>query len=219
MSSNFVPAADSSFDEWQKPLVVNLKANAVQWGIPARSITDIEAEQAEFETRYAAAENPATRTKAAVTTKTDARKKFESTLRTAIKAYITYNPAVTDEDRINMGLPVHKTTRTAVGVPTTYPECTVETALRQIIIHFRDAGKDRKAKPAGVSGALIRWDILDAPPTKSVELLNSALDTASPYTLRFTENQRGSRVYFALAWQNTKGELGPWSEIGMAIVP
>ena len=219
MATSFIPSADSSFNEWQKPLVVSLKTGAKSWGIPVETITTIEAEQAEFETRYKTAENPATRTKAAITTKTDARKKFETTLRTTIKAYVTYNPKVTDENRINMGLPIHKTSRTPVAVPATYPEHTVETALRQIVIHFRDAGKERKAKPTGVGGALIRWDILDTPPTKAVELLNSALDTASPYTLRFTENQRGSRVYFALAWQNTKGEVGPWSEIGMAIVP
>ena len=219
MRSDFVPRSDVQFNEWQKNLVVNMKASAMPWGIPPGAINDIEAEQAEFETRYAVAENPATRTRAAIVMKDEARKSFESLIRITVKAYITYNPAVTDEERINMGLRVHKTTRTAVGVPTTYPEYTVETALRQLSIHFRDAGKDSKAKPAGISGALIRWDILNKPPTKSADLLNSALDTASPYTIRFTENQRGSRVYFALAWQNTKGELGPWSEIGMAIIP
>ena len=219
MKTDFIPRADSSFNDWQKPLVVSLKTNATSWGIPTSTITAIETEQAEFENRYETAENPATRTKAAVTTKTEARKKFEGTLRTTIKAYVTYNPAVTDEERINMGLPIHKTTRTAVAVPTTFPEYTVETALRQVTIRFRDAAAGSKAKPAGVNGALIRWDILDTPPEKAIALLNSTLDTASPYTLTFTENQRGKRVYFALAWQNTKGEIGPWSEIGMAIVP
>ena len=219
MRSDFVPRPDAQFDKWQKNLVVNLKDGASAWGIPSESLTGIETQQAEFESRYAAVENPATRTHAAVVMKDESRKSFENLLRVTIKAHITYNPAVTDEDRVNMGLPIHKTTRTSVAVPTTYPEYTVETALRQIIIHFRDAGKDRKAKPTGVGGALIRWEIRDTPPAKSADLLNSALDTASPYTLTFTDAQRGSRVYFALAWQNTKGELGPWSEIGMAIVP
>ena len=219
MKNDFIPRSDAQFNEWQKNLVVNLKANAKAWGIPTGSITGLETEQAAFESRYVTAENPATRTRAAVAMKDESRKSFESLIRVTLKAYVTYNPAVSEGNRINMALPVHKTTRTAVAVPATYPEYTVETSLRQIIIHFRDAGKERKAKPTGVGGALIRWDILDNPPVKAIDLLNSALDTASPYTLRFTENQRGSRVYFALAWQNTKGEVGPWSEIGMAIVP
>ena len=219
MKNDFIPRSDAQFNEWQSNLFAKLQQNATKWGIPAAQITELTSLKKEFEVRYAAAENPATRTRAAVTMKNEARKAYESAIRSVLKAYVTYNPAVSDEDRINMGLPIHKTSRTSVAVPATYPEYTVETSLRQIIIHFRDAGKERKAKPTGVGGALIRWDILDTPPTKAIDLLNSALDTASPYTLRFTENQRGSRVYFALAWQNTKGEVGPWSEIGMAIVP
>ncbi|MDR3329013.1 MAG: hypothetical protein LBS63_02745, partial [Prevotellaceae bacterium] len=41
-----------------------------------------------------------------------------------------------------------------------------------------------------------------------LKLPNSALDTASPYTLDFTEAQRGKWVYACLAWQNPKGEKG-----------
>ncbi|MDR0982341.1 MAG: hypothetical protein LBM07_03750, partial [Culturomica sp.] len=44
------------------------------------------------------------------------RKEYETQLRMFIKSYITYNPKVSDEDKINMGLPVHKTTRTPVPV-------------------------------------------------------------------------------------------------------
>ena len=219
MSSNFIPTSDAKFNDWQGNLITKLQLGAKKWGIPTAQMTELENLKKEFEIRYTTADNPATRTRAAVTMKNETRKTYESAIRSLLKAYVTYNPTVSDEDRINMGLPIHKTSRTPVSVPATYPEYTVETSLRQIIIHFRDAGKERKAKPTGVGGALIRWDILDTPPTKAVELLNSVLDTASPYTLRFTENQRGSRVYFALAWQNTKGEVGPWSEIGMAIVP
>ena len=219
MTKDFIPRPDAAFNDWQKPLVASLKNSATVWGIPTSTMSTVEAEQSDFERRYETAENPSSRTKTAVAMKTQARKKFESTLRATIKAHVTYNPAVSDESRIDMGLPVHKTTRTAVAVPTSFPEYTVETALRQVTIHFRDAVAGNKAKPTGVSGALIRWDMLDAPPEKAVDLLNSILDTASPHTLTFTENQRGSRVYFALAWQNTKGEVGPWGEIGMAIVP
>jgi hypothetical protein len=31
--------------------------------------------------------------------------------------------------------------------------------------------------------------------------------------------QRGKTVYFALRWENTRGEKGPWSEIMSAIIP
>jgi hypothetical protein len=77
----------------------------------------------------------------------------------------------------------------------------------------------KKAKPHGVSGAVARYDVLDAPPADVNDLKQSLLDTASPCHLDFSEAQRGSRVYYCLAWQNTRGEKGPWSQIEMAIIP
>ena len=219
MSTNFIPSNDAQFNDWQRNLFSILQQNAAQWGISAARMAELQSFKIEFENRYLVTEFPANRTRAAIVMKNEACKVYKSAIRGILKAYVTYNPDVNDDQRINMGLPIHKTSRTSIAVPATYPEYTVETSLRQIIIHFRDAGKDRRAKPAGVGGALIRWDILENPPAKAVDLSNSALDTATPYTLKFTENQRGFRVYFALAWQNTKGEVGPWSEIGMAIVP
>jgi hypothetical protein len=30
---------------------------------------------------------------------------------------------------------------------------------------------------------------------------------------------RGKKLYFALRWENTRGEKGPWSEIHSTIIP
>jgi hypothetical protein len=35
----------------------------------------------------------------------------------------------------------------------------------------------------------------------------------------FENDQRGKTVYFALRWENTRGEKGPWSAIQIAIIP
>jgi hypothetical protein len=156
-----------------------------------------------------------------VLAKTEARKIAESKIRTALKSYVTYNPAVTDEDRRSMDLPIHKTTRTPAPVATTYPDFDVDSGtIRRLTIHFYDqGGKHSKAKPAGQHGAEIRWAMLDSPPTKIDDLLRSAFDTHTPFTLEFDEDQRGKTVYFCLCWENTRGEKGPWSEIISAIVP
>ncbi|MDR1724124.1 MAG: hypothetical protein LBR84_09345 [Tannerella sp.] len=44
-------------------------------------------------------------------------------------------------------------------------------------------------------------------------------DAASPITFTFTGEQRGQCFYFALRWKNTRGDKGPWSEIGSAVIP
>ena len=131
-----------------------------------------------------------------------------------------YSTKVTDDYRLEMGIAIRPTHRTPAPVPTTYPIFTIDSSvIRRLTVNFRDQNSNRKAKPAGVSGAMIRWAILDTVPKDVEALINSALDPTSPFTLDFTESQRGKKVYFCLSWQNTKGEKGPWSEIGVAIVP
>ena len=84
---------------------------------------------------------------------------------------------------------------------------------------FFDSANEARAKPAGQHGAEILWAILDAPPAHLGDLVHSAFDTHSPYTLSFDESERGKTVYFALCWENTRGEKGPYSPIESAIVP
>ena len=201
-------------------LSLNMEKMGIE-GANARWVENVfNKEQTNYADVFLAWQNPAERTPLKVVAIKDAKITFVPTYRQLYTGLLKNNPNVTNEDLVAMALPERSSKKpTPVPPPTTRPEHTVETALKELIIHFRDAGSKSKAKPAGVGGALIRWEIRDTPPTKALDLLNSALDTATPFTLQFTENQRGNRVYFALAWQSTKGEVGPWSEIGMAIIP
>jgi hypothetical protein len=152
--------------------------------------------------------------------KNDARKALEKDLRKAIAEYLTYNHLLTDGDRQLLGLPVHKTSHTPVPAPTTIPEAEVVLPSPAVVeIHFRDAGNEHKAKPAGVHGAEIAWAILDAPTTDWSQLTHSSFDTNTPFRLSFEGAERGKTLYFALRWENTRGVKGPWSEIHSAIIP
>jgi hypothetical protein len=50
-------------------------------------------------------------------------------------------------------------------------------------------------------------------------LTKSAFDTASPYTFKFDEPERGKALYLCPCWENNKGDKGPWGEIYKAIIP
>ncbi|MDR0982978.1 MAG: hypothetical protein LBM07_07060 [Culturomica sp.] len=191
------------------------------WSIPIDALTATTELQTKWEAAYSIVTDPATKTSSAVHLKNATRKEYETQLRMFIKSYITYNPKVSDEDKINMGLPVHKTTRTPVPVPTTVPNVSGidRNAIRRITISFIDSGSDHRAKPAGVQGAVIKWIVSDTPPVGIDVFTNSLLDTRSPITLEFTDQQRGKTVYFILAWQNTRGEMGNFGEIQSSIVP
>ena len=65
----------------------------------------------------------------------------------------------------------------------------------------------------------LAWGILDEPPKDLHDLNRQSVASRTPYTLSFTEAERGKTVYIALAWQNNRGNIGPWSEIQSAVIP
>jgi hypothetical protein len=146
---------------------------------------------------------------------------LEKDTRQSVKEYLTFNHAVTNDDRNALGLPIHKTTRTPAPVAATYPDFDVDSGtIRRLTVDYYDQGsKTSKAKPAGQHGVEIRWAESDTPIVNVSELTNSAFDTRTPFTIEFTGDQRGKTVYICLCWENTRGEKGPWSEIVSAIVP
>jgi hypothetical protein len=220
MKSYFIPGADAAFNSWQSILIAYAIANKVSFNIPDNALDTLLQLKDVWDVKFALADNPETRTSPIVIAKNEAKQNYEKELRAFIKAFLQYNPAVTDEDRANMGLPIHSTSRKPVPVPTTYPESEVDSSvIRRLSIRFRDLGKKTIAKPYGVHGAEIRWAILSETPSGVDKLVNSAFDTHTPFTIEFKEEERGQSFYFCLRWENTRGDKGPWSEIANAKIP
>jgi hypothetical protein len=219
--SDFLPRKDADFLTWVTNFLAALLKILTRIGFPDAVYGIINERAGIFSDKLRIAEAPETRTKAAVQEKNEARKSLETYLRQAIAEYLTRNHLLTDADRDNLGLPIHKSGRTPSPVATTYPDYDIDSStIRRLTVHFYDQGKKTsKAKPAGQHGAEIRWAILDTPPVDVKELAQSAFDTRTPFTIEFEGHERGKTIYFCLCWENTRGEKGPWSEIQSAIIP
>ena len=113
-----------------------------------------------------------------------------------------------------MKIPVHATTRTRVGVPTTAPIATIDTSRRlSHILDFRDKDRPRsKAKPDGVAGCEIWVKIGGNPPAAPSELHYLGSDTNTPYLNEYPGADAGKPAHYWLRWVNTRGEKGPWSD-------
>jgi hypothetical protein len=218
---NYLPRKDADFLQRTVNFLAVLVKIFERIGFPTAVYQQLLELKNRFDDKLRIAEAPETRTKPAVRDKNDARQSLETSLRQAIREYLTNNHLLTDADRDSLGLPVYKTTRTPAPVADKAPDAEADTStMAHLAIHFYEAGgKHKKAKPAGQHGAEIGWIISDTPPARWDELTHSAIDTNSPFTLAFEHDQRGKTVYFALRWENTRGEKGPWSEIMNAIIP
>ncbi|MDR1335405.1 MAG: hypothetical protein LBK22_01080 [Tannerella sp.] len=215
-----MPRAEAIFFNWQDVLVHYASTRYKTWGVPDDTWKKLLDKQATYKNRYAVAEDPATHTPTANLMRKEARADYEALIRLIVKAYIINNPAVSDEDRKNMNLPIHDTKPSHVQDPTSMPEAESDSStIRRIGVHFHDKGKKSKAKPAGVQAAVIRWAILDHPPVSDEELIHTVIATHSPYVLEFDASDRGKTVYFCLCWINTRGKEGPKSEVYSAIIP
>jgi hypothetical protein len=86
------------------------------------------------------------------------------------------------------------------------------------IIYQEGTGR-KGSKPPEAEGARVHYGVPGAPPAEQKELPASVWATRCPHTITFRETDRGKRAYFALQWENSKGEEGPWSEIQSEIIP
>lgn len=214
----YIPNKDSELSSWAENFVSVILANEAIWGIPSEEIREIQNAIQEFRSLYEICATPA-RTSIIVAQKNEARKRLVSLIRGMVDFRLK-NPIITDDQLIAMGLPVKDKIPTPVPVPSNFPFVLIRVLGRLLIeIIFYSTESIRKAKPYGCNGAVISYAILDNPPHNQEELTHTVLATKTPYKMEFKEEERGKTVYIALRWQNTKGQLGPWSEIISTIVP
>jgi hypothetical protein len=176
-----------------------------------------------FDTAFRKWENPATRTTVITEQLSEAEAAFKPEYRKLYTGFLKNSPLVTDDDLVSMGLPKrHTGGNKPAPVPKEYPGSDADTSvMRQITIHFFE-GNDthKKAKPAGVHGAEIRWVVRDAFEDVHIDdLIHSSFDTHTPITIEFADEQRGKILYYALRWENSTGKKGPFGPVQGTVIP
>jgi hypothetical protein len=218
---DYMPRKDWDFLQWVVVLLNSLGESLERFNFPVAEFNRLTALKDDFEVKLHASWDVSTRTSVMIHAKTTARRLLEAEARQSVKEFLAHNRAVSNPDRVMLGIPIYKTTRVPSAVAVEAPLARVDTSmLGHVNIFFRGSeGKHRRAKPPGQHCVEAGWVIADAPPASWEELLHSAVTTRSPLTLSFEYHERGKTVYFALRWENTRGEKGPWSEIRGAIIP
>jgi hypothetical protein len=174
-----------------------------------------------FKTTFIDWKNPSERTPSKTVRLYSAEAVFKPAYRQLYSGLLKGNPLVTNDDLQSMGMPLrssgHTSSRVALAGPNVYIDTSV--AMR-LSFYFYERGRyRRRARPKGQRGVEMVWIMSEAPPTKMEELIHSEFSTRSPFTLSFDANQRGKTIYYAVRWENTRGEKGPWSEMASVVIP
>jgi len=218
MNSDFIPRPDAAYDNFFRNLTDYVLDHNKRWGhIPEGDATGLELDFADWHEAYSRTLVP--HVPQLTAEKNRVRTETERALRAFINRFLRW-PPVTDLDRDKMGVRNPDRIRTPHIEVTETVEFEVSLRnIREVLVSFWIKGERHKAKPAGYDGAVIVWDVLDAPPTDINQLTLHTMASRTPHALIFSESQRGQTVYIAATWQNERGLIGNWSEIQSAVIP
>jgi hypothetical protein len=179
------------------------------YGLTAEQATAYAADHDDYAETYQAANDPSTRTPAAVNLKNTAKKVLLTSLRN-LSRIVQASPLVTDEQRIILGLPVRKTEPTPVNPPTEIPVLEIKARFGTTVTIKLHDGTGARGKPAGVAGATVFSYVGANPPTEASgwkfegNIARTTVDVDFPSNLA-----PGTTVYLTAFWYNAKGQSGP----------
>jgi hypothetical protein len=210
---DIIPSKEAAFLAFARRFVAAAEKYADILGIPQPVVARLKAELAAYETAYEKCE-AANAGKIDREDRKEKREVLEADIRKTKKAYIDADPlgVVTDEIRLDFGLPPVDPSKTHVPAPTEIVAFTLEHGgyLQTVVRH--------PAKPPRYNGAVAFYKVGGPEPVKFEELNSSKLLTRPVEALTFKDTDLGKTLHIALCWQNEKGELGPPAPVQRAVI-
>lgn len=217
MQAPYIPAKDADFDSWLTNFSALITAAPADFGLIAADAVIIAAAQTAFNAAFVTAITPETRTSPAIAAKDAARASADATVR-PYAIQIKLNAAVTDENKVAVGVNLPVTSRTPVPPPATAPVLAlVEAQPGQHVLGYKDSTTPTsKAKPAGVTGIEIVRVIGVAPAVDPDQGTPLAIATKSPQRLTTSVGDVGKIATYFARWTTRSGpagvaQRGPWS--------
>jgi len=219
-AKEFIPRNAQQFAQWITNLSDYITPNrATLWGIPTTTLSDFRSVELE---NFLNAQDEITNdpTRAKIAARNAAQREATQVVRFIIRFYLR-RPEVADSDLIAMGIPPIDAIRTMHKVVTEKVDFVIQImGIRRIVVDFWQQGvENSKAKPRGYDGAVLIWNISDERPPEADDFQFHTMASRRPFIIEFADEQRGEKVWVALAWQNERGIRGEWSEFKSAVIP
>lgn len=212
MTTPYIPAKDVDFLAWLDNFDDLTSVNFATYGLTGPEAASITTVRNAYDAAFAAATNPATRTPVTVAAKDTAKATALATVRPLAQT-IRNNPAVTDDDRVALGLTVPDTSPTPVPPPTSFPLLDLLGATPgQHQLQYRDSDTPTtKAKPDG-SIAMELWQTVGVTPALNpVGSLYVGSVTKAPFFISLDPGDVGKFATYFARWVTRRGLVGPWS--------
>ncbi|MDR1399267.1 MAG: hypothetical protein LBJ41_05030 [Treponema sp.] len=152
--------------------------------------------------------------------KNKAKEKCIDEMRDFANSSVRFNKKMEEVDKVQLGISSRKTTITHHPTPTARPDIVVENTRS----HFEhrilalNPNNRKTSKPDDVYGVRYGWQVGGDKPTSGDYLPKAKFNRRTSLILAYTEADKGKTVYYAICYENGRGDQGPWSSIEEALI-
>ncbi|MDR1398993.1 MAG: hypothetical protein LBJ41_03630 [Treponema sp.] len=222
MPGDYVPTTLAAYRRFVDHFVALVIQKATAWGIPDAAKTRLTDGHTEWTAVRDEADNPETRTSIVVEKARRLQKENTANIRWVVNTYINPNVtgAITAEDRLDLGLHAKDTTPTRHPAPTSRPNVEVEPSGKfQHKVTVLNPVTNKKEKPADAYGVRYAWQFDGITPASPEDLSKTKFKRSTQEKFNWDPSDQGKPVHYAVAYENAKGQQGPWSAIVSTVVP
>lgn len=214
MSTDWYPSTDAGADAFNVNFNAKVVANPGRYGLDAAAAAALTPKVTDFTAALAVVSVPATKTKVTVADK-NAKLADVKTFVRSLARIVQGTAAVTNEAKVELGLPLHDTVPSPIPAPGTAPMLgLIPKGPHLVELRIADSSTpDSRRKPNGVTHAAIFWEPSATPITDPDEITYRGEITRSPTQIDFGAANVGKTVYYAARWMTRTGLPGPSSTV------
>jgi hypothetical protein len=207
-----MPTTDGGKLTFVNNMIDLVTAAPTSWGITAGIVTQLTSYRDDYETKLAAATEPATKSRANTFAKNQARDLMVSYIRDSVVPPIQGSAVVTDQMKHDLDITIRGANpRTPIQAPTEVPVATIRKVDGWTTdVQITTAGSERRGLPDGVAGINIYSYAGATPPadpllwTYEGESSKSRFKIAAP-----PETPVGTKIFYTFCFKNPRFQVGP----------
>ena len=214
-SYNYIPSTDDGLRSFTSNLAAQFTAHFAALGLTNSQSTAYAAAAADFATKLAAAQAPETRGVSTVYAKRVSAAALITITRSLVRI-VQACPTVTDQQRVDLGIPVRKTEPTPMPAPGLAPLFAVLGVNgRTVKVRLTDAAHPTsRARPLNAEGATIMTWVGETPgPSSDPGWLYQGIATRNVVAVQFGNDvEPGTKVHLCAFWNGSRGQTSPACE-------
>jgi hypothetical protein len=211
MRDSYMPAKQAEQVQWARNFSTLLNAAGANYGTTPAQAVAFSAVFGNAQLAFNQAQDPTTRTKAAVQLKNDTLKAMKA-MAADLVSIIQGTSTVTNEQKVLLGITVRKDRPSPRPAPGTEPYLTVEQVKQRNVLIGLQGTKDKRSKAVGAVSANVFKYVGPTAPFDIKDWTFVATTTKSQLEIPFGPSATGDTVWITAFWVGSRGESGPASK-------